>query len=113
MPIKNLKIWKEYVEGNKSRYGKFCVDVAREIMVMMDEVEKINCYELMDVASKGLGGMLTGFMTGCVAQTISLCHSRGEEFRKKWNIENQFHNEGESANKKEGVVLNPSLWVTK
>lgn len=45
---------------------------------------------------------------GCVASMVSKCHSRGEEFRKKWNIDNQIQTEGEKANK-EGGVLNPAL----
>ena len=30
-------------------------------------------------------GGITGFMAGCIAQMITKCHSRGEEFKKKWN----------------------------
>lgn len=39
---------------------------------------------------------------------ISKCHSRGEEFRKKWNHDNQISDEGDKANES-GGVLNPAL----
>ena len=39
---------------------------------------------------------------------VSKCHSRGEEFRKKWNLDNQIGDEGEKANEGKGV-LNPAL----
>jgi hypothetical protein len=53
-------------------------------------------------------GGITGFMAGCVAQMISRCHSRGEEFRRKWNKDNQIHDEGEKANESGGVI-NPAI----
>ena len=40
--------------------------------------------------------------------SITNCHSRGEEFRRKWNKDNQIHNEGDKANES-GGVLNPAL----
>ena len=49
-----------------------------------------------------------GRNSGCVAQMVSRCHARGEEFRKKWNVDNQIGNEGDEANEAEGV-LNPAL----
>lgn len=37
MPIVNQAAWQKYVEANKDDYGKCCVDVARQVMVILDE----------------------------------------------------------------------------
>lgn len=47
-------------------------------------------------------------MAGCVAQMVSECHERGEEFRKQWNKDNQIKDEGDKANDS-GGVLNPAI----
>jgi len=51
------------------------------------------------------GGGITGFMAGCVAGMVSQCHSRGEEFRKKWN-------ESYGAKDAKGTI-NPALVTIK
>jgi hypothetical protein len=51
-------------------------------------------------------------MAGAVAMIVLHCHSRSEEFRQKWNLENQIGDEGEKANEGEGV-LNPAIMVPK
>ena len=43
-------------------------------------------HKLICDADKAINaGGITGFMAGCVAQMISDVHSRGDEFKKKWN----------------------------
>ena len=110
MPIIDKEGWKRCVENNKDPYGKCCVDVARKVMKTLDlGVENFNCHELICAADKEIdAGGITGFMAGCVASMVSKVHSRGEEFRKKWNLDNQIGTEGEDANKGNGV-LNPAL----
>lgn len=109
MPIINEKDWQQWVDKNKDPYGKACVDVAREVMRLLDERQEFNHHEIICEADKNIStGGITGFMAGCVAQMVSRCHSRGEEFRKKWNLGTQIDSEGERANK-EGGVLNPAL----
>jgi len=34
-------------------------------------------------------GGITVCMAGWVTQIVSKCHSRGEEFRRRWNLNNQ------------------------
>ena len=103
--IEDVKKWQSYVEKNKDDYGKCCVDVARRVMEILDEDETpfhggyfpdvhtthgIICKADHDIDAGGI----TGFMAGCVAQMVSQIHSRGEEFRKQYNVDNQISSEG-------------------
>lgn len=112
MPITKQDDWDKWVNNNKEPYGKACVDVAREVMRMLDEkqdIDTIDTWKLICDADDSIkAGGITGFMAGCVAQMVSHCHSRGEEFRRKWNLDNQIKNEGEKANEGKGV-LNPAI----
>jgi len=86
MPITNEKDWNDWVNANDDPYGGACIKVAHRVMEILDEVDKFDAYEIICQANdeSGVGG-ITGFMAGCVAQMVSHCHSRGEEFRKAWN----------------------------
>ena len=112
MPITNTDGWKKYEDSNQDDYGKACVDVAREVMRLLDEREgafdphKLIC-EADDLALGDDGG-ITGFMAGCIASMIAQCHSRGDEFRRAWNTHNQIGDEGDRANESGGVI-NPAL----
>ncbi len=109
MDLKDEKEWKEYVDKNKDPYSKCCVDVARRIMEILDKGEDFDTHKIICQADDEIkAGGITGFMAGCVAQMVSECHIRGEEFRKKWNTDNQRQDEGDKANKGKGV-LNPAL----
>jgi hypothetical protein len=109
MPITNLKIWNECVTKNDDPYGKACVDVAREVMRMLDEEdgyrENIDCHTLICRADKKIeAGGITGFMAGAVAHMIAACHSRGDEFRVAFNKDH-----GVSEEKAKGGVVNPAV----
>lgn len=110
MPITDEKLWNSWVKANKDPYGKCCVDVARQVMEILDkEPGDFDGDDLINRADKEIkAGGITGFMAGCVAGMVSKAHSRGEEFRKKWNLSNQIGTEGEKANES-GGVLNPAL----
>ena len=111
MPITDMAAWEEWEEANQDPYGKACVDVAREVMRLLDErLEPIaEPNRLISDADDSIkAGGITGFMAGCVAQMVSKCHSRGEEFRRAWNHETQLGTEGDRANES-GGVLNPAL----
>lgn len=114
MPITDEKTWQISVEKNTDPYGKAVVDVARKAMELLDERPgEIDCHKIICDADKAINaGGITGFMAGCVAQTIAACHSRGDEFRRKWNIDNQISDEGEKANDS-GRILNPAVLVVK
>ena len=117
MPITKNAEWKKWVDTNKDGYGGACVAVARKAMEMLDKdpkfAKKIDTHKLIcDADDASNTGGITGFMAGCVAQMISTCHSRGEEFRKQWNIDNQIHDEAEKINKGKGVI-NPALLTVK
>jgi len=90
--INNLEALKEWESNNQDAYGKCCVDVAKEVMRLLDEdltplhegyypdihtTHGIICKADDNISAGGI----TGFMAGCVAQIVISCHSRGEEFR--------------------------------
>lgn len=110
MAIVDQTAWLSCVNANRDAYGKCCVDVARRVMLILDEEPgEIDCHSLIcraDVDTNA--GGITGFMAGCVAEMVSKVHSRGEEFRRKWNIDTQISDEGKKANET-GRILNPAL----
>jgi hypothetical protein len=110
MPITKKKDFNEWVKNNKDPYGKGCVDVAREVMRLLDmpNYADFDVFKILSDADDNVDVGITGFMAGCVAQMVSHCHSRGEEFRKKWNLAYQIRDEGKKANEGKGV-LNPAL----
>ena len=110
MPIVEQAKWKSWEEKNIDPYSKACVDVARCAMEILDEEPGgFDTHNLICRAEKRAGeDGITGFMAGCVAQMVSACHSRGDEFRQKWNLKHQIHDEGEKANQS-GGVLNPAV----
>lgn len=52
---------------------------------------------------------ITGFMYGMAVQILSDCWEHGETLRRWSNSDLQLKDEGDRANEKEGVVLNPAL----
>lgn len=110
MPITKQPDWDKCVENNKDPYGGTCVAVARRVMEILDEEPRdFDTHKIISRADDEVkAGGITGFMAGCVAQMVSHCHSRGEEFRRKWNLDNQIRDEGEKANES-GGVLNPAI----
>ena len=109
MNLKDEKSWNEWVKKNNDPYGGACIKVARRVMEILDENKDFDTHKIICQADKESGaGGITGFMDGCVSSMVSKCHVRGEEFRKKWNKDNQIGGEGDKANKGKGV-LNPAL----
>ena len=104
MSIINQELWDSYVEKNKDPYGKCCVDVARKVMEFLDLNEEFEPSVIINQADDTIGaGGITGFMAGCVAQMVIQCHSRGDEFRKKWNKSYGVEDENEKR------VVNPAI----
>ena len=98
MRIKNEEAWNGWVKANDDPYGGCCVRVAKRVMEILDEdttplhdgywpdvhtPHGIICKADNDIDAGGI----TVAMAGFVAQMISTCHERGEEFRKIWNKE--------------------------
>ena len=106
MPIINQEKWNTWVEKNQEPYGKACVDTARRVMELLDTEKEFDCHDLICRADKEAGaGGLTGFMAGVVSQMVSVCHSRGQEFKEKWN-------KGYGSNEKKGVI-NPAIFTIR
>lgn len=115
MPIVDEAGWKRCVENNQDGYGAQIVEVARHLMDMLDDeaFELTTCHKAICQADNMTDDPgITGNMAACVAKIVAGCHSRGEEWRTKWNLENQSTDEGERANKGKGI-LNPALLVPK
>jgi len=96
--MKHEEKWNEWVRNNKDPYGKACIDVARQVMKLMEEdttplhngyyPDIHTAHGLICKADEDIkAGGITGFMAGCVAQMVTECHERGEEFRKSHNGE--------------------------
>jgi hypothetical protein len=107
MSITKQEDWDKWVNNNSDPYGKVAIDVAREVMRLLDEREgDFDTHKIICEADENIKtGGITGFMASCVAQMVSHCHSRGEEFRRKWNIDY----DSEKSNEKEGAVVNPAI----
>ena len=74
-------------------------ELAKAMEILDEEPGDFDTHELIcraDNESAGDGG-ITGFMAGAVASMISACHSRGDEFRRKWNGDNQIADETAAA----------------
>ena len=108
MKLKNEKLWNEYVAKNTDPYGKCIVNVAKRVMELLDNENKVDARNLVMRAEKELKAGLTGFMAGAVASIVSTCHKKGEEFRKSWNNDVAIGDEGKKANDS-GGVLNPAI----
>jgi len=106
MPIVKQEDWESWVKANEDPYGKACIDVARRVMEILDEEEGFDLHEIIRRADEDAQtGGITGFMAGCVAQMVSHCHSRGEEFRKAWN-----RDVGKATGQEDSDgVLNPAI----
>ena len=111
MKISNQKIYNKWVKNNTDPYGKAVVDYAIRWAEMM-EAETDAGKRILDIAKQTSRDAdtegITGFMYGCAVQMLSSCWVHGETLRQWHNIETQFGNEGEEANKS-GGVLNPAL----
>lgn len=113
--ITNKNKWNSYVKSNKEPYGKCCVDVARETMCLLDDDNHKDFdpdeiiieaeHKLMEEKKMTEEEGITGFMASCIAEMISKCHSRGEEFRKKWNEHWGITEKGKNFK----GVINPAL----
>lgn len=96
--ITDQKLWDEWVKHNKDPYGSACIKVARRVMELLDEDDTPlhhgyypdlhTAHGLICKADEDTNaGGITGYMAGCVAQMITICHSRGDEFRRSHNHE--------------------------
>ena len=114
MPIIKQEDWEKCVKINDDPYGGCCVNVARKVMEYLDaepnkpianKWELFGPNELISRADKEIkAGGITGNMAAEVAHMISYVHSRGEEFRKKWN-----ESYGVSEEKSKGGTVNPAI----
>lgn len=86
MSIINQEKWDSWVSKNTDPYGKHCVDTARKVMESLDELDESSEFECNKIICQA-SGELSLAMAGFVAQMVWECHSRGKEFRTKWNAD--------------------------
>jgi hypothetical protein len=94
--MKNQEQWDLWVANNTDPYSGTCVNVARQVMKLLDEdptplhhgyypdihtAHGLICKADDDVKAGGI----TGYMASMVAQMVVECHERGEEFRISHN----------------------------
>ncbi len=81
-------------------------------MEILDEGKDYDCHDIICKADRNSkSGGITGFMAGCVAEMVSVCHIRGEDFRQKWNVDNQIGDEGKKANDSGGIINSALLSI--
>jgi hypothetical protein len=109
MPIEKPDRFKSLEAVNTDSYSKCCVDIAREVMRLLDtaeyadyDVHKIICDAEHNIGESGI----TGFMSAMIANMVISYHSRGEEFRLKWN---SYYNVPEK--KAKGRIVNPAILI--
>jgi len=95
------KKWEKYSAKNtKDFYSAGVVEASLRVMIALAEGKTPR------LAEKTVDGMgITGFQMGCVAQTVSYFHPRGEEFRRYWNAQ---YLPKKKAKEMKGVV-NPAV----
>lgn len=105
MPIKDKALWEKWIKNNQDEYGKCIIDLSREVMQLLDNIEEFDSEDLILKADRDMKAGITGFMTGAIANVVVSCHSRGEEFRKSWN-----HKIGSATGQQDSKgVLNPAV----
>lgn len=93
--------WREYAQNNtQDFYSSAVVDVSIKVAKALSEGKSPG-----EAAKAMYEDDITGFQAGCVAQSVTHFHPRGEEFRKWWNREHMSEQEAEEA---KGVV-NPAI----
>ncbi len=114
MPIVNEKMWHVWQDQNQDEYGGACVKVAARVMELLDENPGgFDCHGIISKADhESNAGGITGNMAAAVAHMVSECHSRGEEFRRKWNLVCEIGDEGKKANDS-GGILNPAVLIAR
>jgi hypothetical protein len=85
-------LWNEWQEKNKHSYGRECIEVAGEVMRLLDEEGMSDTHALVRRAGRNVGaGELSPYMAGFVHEIVSRCHSRGYEFAHRWGSDRQIY----------------------
>jgi hypothetical protein len=87
--IIRLDLWENLEKNNTDSYGKACIDVARELMKILDTIPKnliCNPHDFILQAQENVNVNISGAMTCIVVQIIRDVHSRGFEFAQTWNF---------------------------
>jgi len=108
MPVVKKDVWDHQVKINDDPYGGACIKIAEKVMEYLDnEPGGFDARALICRADTELDYGITMFMACAAANLVSKVHSRGEEFRLRWNGEHgvQEANCGGGG----GGVVNPAI----
>lgn len=106
------KNWERGLEKNRDPYGyavyRFASEWATRMERAIESGETVSqCMDRIGHEADDEG--ISGFMYGVAVNLLAGLWKYGEELRQKHNLDTQIENEGEEANKKPGVTLNPAL----
>ena len=108
---KAKRLWAKSLKNNQDEYGacghrymERWTDLMEEKIAAGEKLQDIAEQTGHDADTEGI----TGFMYGCAVSVLSEVWEHGETLRQWHNLDTQFHDEGERANR-EGGVLNPAL----
>lgn len=112
MKFKDKELWEDGLENNKDGYGRACYTYAQRWAEMMERAigEGKEFKEMAkDLSHEADKEGVTGFMYGMAVNILAAVWVYGEELRIWHNLDIQLRDEGEIANKKKGVTLNPAI----
>jgi hypothetical protein len=109
------KLYEEWKTKNTDAYGAATVGYAESWALMLQQIietetspEKAIEKHADRLSHEADTEGITGFMYGMAVQMLSSCWRHGEILRKWHNLKTQIKDEGEKANKSNGV-LNPAI----
>lgn len=86
MTLGNPDLWAKWIDKNQTSYGRECIDVAREVMCLLDKEKIVDSHELVRQAGINVGAtQLSPYMAGFVREIVQGCHPRGYWFSKRWD----------------------------
>lgn len=78
--LRDETFWNEQVLKNTDPYSKMVITAAREVMMTLDDRDDFKA-----ACDKIFNHSLSSFQAGLVAQIVTRCHDKGDDFKKNWN----------------------------
>jgi hypothetical protein len=112
MKLKDQELWDRGVANNQDGYGSAVYRYAERWADKMEDLKDQGklVSEIADQTSHEADTEgITGFMYGAAVNILASTWEHGEDLRIWHNLDTQIGTEGEEANKKPGVTLNPAI----
>jgi len=111
MKISDREVWQMWVDNNTDPYGRGIIQYAERWAELMESrmagdttLEACAGETSHEADTEGI----TGFMYSAAVAALASCWEHGEQLRRWHNLEIQIGDEGEKANRGDGI-LNPAL----